>query len=183
MTATNDLDSGSDNDEENEDDSDDNTDDTSYEDVFKLTLALPKSIARKKTRSTPLLPHHLSGDTAILQMEKRIQDKVEAEAEKRRRKEEREEKRIQKQLERHLEADLLLLVLTKALLHYSIALGTLLIFLRHFEGGGAYGRSHVSLSLAIAKVFIYYLMMFQSLLAELQYRCSSYSSIIASTLL
>ena len=84
MTATNDLDSGSDNDEENEDDSDDNTDDTSYEDVFKLTLALPKLIARKKTRSTPLLPHHLSGDTAILQMEKRIQDKVEAEAEKRR---------------------------------------------------------------------------------------------------
>ena len=74
----------------------------------------------------------------------------------------------------------MLLVLTKALLHYSIALGTLLIFLRHFEGGGAYGRSHVSLSLAIAKVFIHYLMMFQSLLAELQYRCSSYSSIIAS---
>ena len=66
---------------------------------FKLTLALPKLIARKKTRSTPLLPHHLSGDTAILQMEKRIQDKVEAEAEKRRRKEEWEEKCIQKQRE------------------------------------------------------------------------------------
>ena len=29
-----------------------------------------------------------------------------------------------------------------------IALGTLLIFLRHFEGGVAYGRSHVGLSLA-----------------------------------
>ena len=35
----------------------------------------------------------------------------------------------------------MLLVLTKALLHYSIALGTqLLIFLRHFEGDGAWAE-------------------------------------------
>ena len=43
-------------------------------------------------------------------------------------------------LERHLEADLLLLVLTKALLHYSI---TLAILKRMSVGGGVHGWSHV----------------------------------------
>ena len=36
------------------------------------------------------------------------------------------------------------------------------------------GAEYSIYGLAIAKVFIHYLMMFQSLLAELQYRCSSY---------
>ena len=52
-------------------------------------------------------------------------------------------------LERHLEADLLLLVFTKALLHYSIlALGTFYAILKRTSvGGGAYGRSHENFKL------------------------------------